>query len=187
MSNPNDLLATTDAMVWAEEFIGIIRNRGEYPGADPLDPGFMVAWFANAIETGRAHPHPTPEPNINREAFTDADTPREVLGILAGASSVCWNPRPTGVFDSSEAEAFVDLALRRLIELGWATKRFQLEHPAVLRGDLAIACAALNRAHGAASESDGERTGLTGPVRDVIFGINTAVAALASMIDVDDA
>jgi hypothetical protein len=57
------LLDTTDAMVWAEEFCKQFDNwmvRTEdtsYPFR--LDPGTMVAWFANAIETGRAHPDHT--------------------------------------------------------------------------------------------------------------------------------
>ena len=38
------LLSTTDAAVWADEYVKL------YGG----DWGLMVAWFANAIETGRA-------------------------------------------------------------------------------------------------------------------------------------
>lgn len=39
---------TTDAKVWAQEFIRIIKD-------DPtmaLDEGFMIGWFANAIMIG---------------------------------------------------------------------------------------------------------------------------------------
>lgn len=36
----------------------------------------------------------------------------EILGVLAGAASLCWEPRPTGVFDSSLASMFVDRALK---------------------------------------------------------------------------
>lgn len=43
------LYATTDAMVWAEEFCRIVRENG----IDCTDEGFMVGWFANAIEIGR--------------------------------------------------------------------------------------------------------------------------------------
>lgn len=45
-------LETTDAKVWAEEFVRIVTDPGN-PGADPTDAGFMVGWFANAIERGR--------------------------------------------------------------------------------------------------------------------------------------
>jgi hypothetical protein len=49
-----DLLSTTDAMVWAEEFVRILREHPET--ANPHDVGFMLGWFANAIETGRVNP-----------------------------------------------------------------------------------------------------------------------------------
>ena len=40
------LYATTDARVWAEEFAKVCPD---------VDQGLMIGWFANAIETGRAH------------------------------------------------------------------------------------------------------------------------------------
>ena len=46
------LLATTDAMVWAQEFVRIFN--GASIGAGMVDEGTMIAWFANAIETGRS-------------------------------------------------------------------------------------------------------------------------------------
>ena len=51
--------------------------------------------------------------------FAEADTPTELLGLLAGAASVCWNPPPTGEYDADRALALVDAAIERLIELGW--------------------------------------------------------------------
>jgi hypothetical protein len=50
------LLATTDAMVWAEEFCRIFAGYTVWEhdeGHDGIDAGLMVAWFASAIETGR--------------------------------------------------------------------------------------------------------------------------------------
>lgn len=44
-----DLLATTDARVWASEFMERFADR-----RDEIDESLMLAWFANAIETGRA-------------------------------------------------------------------------------------------------------------------------------------
>ena len=41
----------------------------------------------------------------------------------------------------------------------------------------------LASAHLMAGESDGNQTNLTGPVRDAIFGLNTAVEALVEMIE----
>lgn len=56
------LLATTDASVWAAEFVKVFQNlQAEHALAqtddavDPfaLDEGWIIGWFANAIETGR--------------------------------------------------------------------------------------------------------------------------------------
>jgi hypothetical protein len=49
--------------------------------------------------------------------FARAESASELLGELAGAASMCWAPRPVGVFDSTAASAFVDDALERLAEL----------------------------------------------------------------------
>ena len=51
MNNPSHvdrhrLYATTDASVWAEEF---------YKVCPEVDEGLMIGWFANAIETAKAH------------------------------------------------------------------------------------------------------------------------------------
>ena len=42
--------------------------------------------------------------------------PREILGELAGYASMCWEPRPKGVFDSDEATKGVNQALSALSE-----------------------------------------------------------------------
>ncbi len=53
----NTLLNTDDAMVWAEEFCRIFDGFiiGQFDLADPttkgVDPGTMVGWFANAMQT----------------------------------------------------------------------------------------------------------------------------------------
>jgi hypothetical protein len=45
------LLGTTDAEIWAAEFVRIFN--GASIGAGLVDEGTMLTWFANAIETGR--------------------------------------------------------------------------------------------------------------------------------------
>lgn len=45
----NALRATTDAAVWARAFLRVVHDLdGDF------DEGFVIGWFANAIETGRA-------------------------------------------------------------------------------------------------------------------------------------
>lgn len=44
---------TTDARVWAEEFVMLFPKCEEYEHT-------LVAWFANAIETGRMHANGDP-------------------------------------------------------------------------------------------------------------------------------
>lgn len=39
-----------------------------------------------------------------------------ILHELAGAASLCWDPKPTGVFDTSQAIRFVEAALKELRE-----------------------------------------------------------------------
>jgi hypothetical protein len=43
-----ELHSTTDATIWARRFIELVEL-----GLDPTDFGWVVGWFANAIETGR--------------------------------------------------------------------------------------------------------------------------------------
>lgn len=46
------LLSTTDAVVWTNEFIRIAQERVDRD-EDVLDWGWLISWFANAIEVGR--------------------------------------------------------------------------------------------------------------------------------------
>jgi hypothetical protein len=48
MTEEIDLIKTTDAKVWTDEFLKINPNTG-------LDFGTMIGWFANAIMTGSDH------------------------------------------------------------------------------------------------------------------------------------
>ena len=50
-----ELLATTDARVWAAEWCRIAREiEAAHDDRAVIDEGWMICWFANAIETGRA-------------------------------------------------------------------------------------------------------------------------------------
>ena len=47
--DPRELYSTTDAHVWAKEFIRM-KNLHNFD----IDEDLMIGWFANAIETGRS-------------------------------------------------------------------------------------------------------------------------------------
>lgn len=49
--------------------------------------------------------------------FEDANDIPQLLGYLAGASSMLWSERPKGEFDGTKAKLLVDLAEARLNEL----------------------------------------------------------------------
>ena len=66
---------------------------------------------------------------------------------------------------------------------GELVSRAVLEHPEQVIAHLRSAVEALSKAHVAASEREVDRGGLNGPVRDMIFGLNTAVDTLAQMIE----
>ncbi len=40
-----------------------------------------------------------------------------IVGECAGAVSMCWEPRPEGVFDSSPAAKYVDEAVAEILRL----------------------------------------------------------------------
>jgi hypothetical protein len=80
------LHGTTDAAVWAREFVAL------FP---PVDEGLMISWFANAIEIGRTAGEQSPDyrgpfltPNLGlattRELLAEISTRIEVDGASGG-------------------------------------------------------------------------------------------------------
>lgn len=63
MSDTNrGLMATRDAMIWAQEFCRIFKGKVvTEEESEGIDPGLMVGWFANAMavqeQFDRAHLH----------------------------------------------------------------------------------------------------------------------------------
>jgi hypothetical protein len=57
-----NLLETTDAMVWAEEFVRIKIKQG-WTWTD-IDEGLMVGWFANAMAAQEMACRKTPDPRV---------------------------------------------------------------------------------------------------------------------------
>lgn len=41
---------------------------------------------------------------------------KEILGELAGATSLCWTETPKGIFDSTQAISFVQQATNKVLE-----------------------------------------------------------------------
>lgn len=68
---------------------------------------------------------------------TEPTTLEEALGMMGGTVSLCWSPKPSGIFDSTQASKFVDEAVSWVKEheaqivtqpwLGMATTRQLLE------------------------------------------------------------
>lgn len=48
------LYETTDAQVWAREWCAVAREL-EARGESVIDEGWMIGWFANAIENAKDH------------------------------------------------------------------------------------------------------------------------------------
>lgn len=42
---------------------------------------------------------------------------KEILGKLAGAASMCWSPRPSGVFESELAVSFMQQSTNEIMRL----------------------------------------------------------------------
>ncbi len=72
------LYATTDAQVWAQEFMDVVNG-----GAD-VDEALMIGWFANAMATAERHTldaHPERRPVADRDFVV---LPREPLFEMLG-------------------------------------------------------------------------------------------------------
>lgn len=63
----------------------------------------------------RDYGHKVKQPSVSAEPVACGHDSR-ILHELAGAASLCWEPKPTGVFDSSKAILFVEEAIKKLRE-----------------------------------------------------------------------
>lgn len=54
---------------------------------------------------------------MSADLFADAGDRDALLTQLAGYASLCWDPKPAGVFDPEQAMVGVHAALARLAEL----------------------------------------------------------------------
>ena len=86
----SQLLATTDAAVWAEQFCLIAKDLG----LEGIDEGWMIGWFANAMAAQemamRSQTLPadfrfpeSPQDTDSTETDDDLPTAEDVRGILA--------------------------------------------------------------------------------------------------------
>jgi hypothetical protein len=74
-----------------------------------------------------------------------------VVGELAGYASVCWDPKPSGVFDSEDASDAVDSAL------GWINRHYtSREEYAALKAQIdRLAVFIMDEVPGEPSQSQG--------------------------------
>lgn len=80
------LLLTTDAQVWAKEFMEVVEEKqlenGEYGLPLVVDESMMIAWFANAIETGRS---------AGRRALEEASEERSAIAAMEARDLSGWS------------------------------------------------------------------------------------------------
>lgn len=92
-STIHDRLQTTDAMVWAKEFLKVWDDPMNAPNimSDDGRPkeGWLVGWFANAIERGRM----AQDAYYKRELWSDGEVePRTAnMAPVATPADVWWN------------------------------------------------------------------------------------------------
>lgn len=60
-----DVTQTTDGAVWAAEFMRLFG--GDLGPTSEIDEDLMIAWFANAIETGKRAGEPVNAPDLARQ------------------------------------------------------------------------------------------------------------------------
>lgn len=70
------LYETTDAAVWAAEFMKVYNSKFRVQVGELLDEGWMISWFANAIEIAKSHERRRIETAAN-EAESDIITLKE--------------------------------------------------------------------------------------------------------------
>ena len=74
---------------------------------------FIVGNMPHMAKDAKRDPIPA-----NDNTFEAAESVGQLLGMLAGAASMCWEPQPTtAVFDSTAASSLVSEALSRLKEM----------------------------------------------------------------------
>ena len=74
------LHVTIDAAVWAKEFISVLGGPVTTSSGVYLDEGFMIGWFANAIETARAIGEKHGEQNVAGKLLRLAEDVRLIGG-----------------------------------------------------------------------------------------------------------
>jgi hypothetical protein len=96
-----NLHCTFDALVWAKEWMKIVNKNKSIP----FDEGCMESWFAEALMAGwtvceKKHRMVKRENPLN---WIEKDNIKEKIDLAVGESSMCWVPRPSGVFDAVSA------------------------------------------------------------------------------------
>lgn len=110
----SDLLQTTDAEVWAREFVA----RFDAHRID-VDVDVMLTWFANAIETGRTAGQADSVQRRTLEAVDLIPMRRIEMGLEGGAVMTVSMPgRPGEPVDEATIEALRVIGQKAFDELG---------------------------------------------------------------------
>jgi len=97
------LIGNTDAMVWAQEFVKMVRENPSIP----TDAGTMVGWFANAIMSGY-------DEGVRHEQHRDfMEKLHEVIYQAAGAATMPFmKAHPDMVFPDGEVIEGIEAVLK---------------------------------------------------------------------------
>lgn len=113
----------TPDFILADLLIGVLREfneavsrRSEWRGESVELPSLQRQSENDPVDTA-TFGDPEPDPDLFKPPFSGRGLrPEAILGELAGAASMCWNPTPTGEFNPEFADSYVKDAVRALEE-----------------------------------------------------------------------
>lgn len=113
------LYTSADAQVWAQEWCANARTIVA-DGGEAIDEGWMIGWFANAMWVGEIQGAKSRLRALDQaiEGFKErgllegVDDIETAIYQAIGAASLCWETTPTGIFDSTQAQAIGDTLIR---------------------------------------------------------------------------
>ena len=118
----NDTVVEDNAFVWTDKLVAECHEYIKGDTAGTLTPyGVMqnIKYFKQSKQSSPIPTTPT-QPIVEDKEWewkiSDGATIKEVIGEAIGGASLCWNPTPTGVFDSTIAAKIADRVINYIQE-----------------------------------------------------------------------